>query len=73
MEVKPKVKKWTEENMEYKPKRYIIEMCNDFVKRYENAGKLESTRKINRIRNNYIRRMITEIDAIKSIITEEEN
>lgn len=31
--------------MEYKPKRYIIEMCNDFVKRYENVGKLESTRK----------------------------
>ena len=59
--------------MEYKPKRYIIEMCNDFVKRYESAGKLESARKIDRIRNDYICGMITEIDAIKSIMTEEEN
>lgn len=58
--------------MEYKPKRYIIEMCNDFVKRYENAGKLESAGKIDRIRNDYICGMLTEIDVIKSIMAEEE-
>lgn len=58
--------------MEYKPKRYIIEMCNDFVKRYENAGKIKSARKIDNIRNNYIIGIVPEIDVIKSIIAEEE-
>lgn len=58
--------------MEYKPKRYIIEMCNDFVKRHENAGNVESARKIDRIRNDYICGMLTEIDVIKSIMAEEE-
>ena len=58
--------------MEYKPKRYIIEMCNDFIKRYDNTGKSETARKIDNIRNNYIIGIVPEIDVIKSIIAEEE-
>lgn len=58
--------------MEYKPKRYIIEMCNDFIKHYANSGKSEKARKLDNIRNSYIIGIITEIDVIKSIIADEE-
>ena len=53
--------------MEHKPRRYIIEMCNDFIKRYENAGNIESARKIDRTLVAYIHGYIMEMDVVKFI------
>ena len=48
-------------------KRYVIEMANDFEKRYP-AKAIQ----IIKIRNAYISGIITEVDAIKAMIKESE-
>lgn len=53
--------------MEHKPKRYIIEMCNDFFKRYESAGNTETARKIDRVLVAYMHGYIMEMDVVKFI------
>lgn len=58
--------------MERELKRYIFEMCSDFFKRYKEAGKLDSALRVDKIRDAYICRIITEIGAIKAIVEEEE-
>lgn len=58
--------------MDYKPKRYIIEMCNDYIKKFENGGKSESAEKVNKYRNDYICGFLTETDVIKAIMAEAE-
>lgn len=55
-----------------KLKRYIIEMCNDFQKRYFQDGKYGSVQQIIKIRNAYIHGLITERDAIKSVVSAED-
>lgn len=45
-------------------KRYIIEMCNDFEKKVSTEKEIE----VIKIRNAYISGIISEIEAIKTII-----
>lgn len=52
---------------EYKPKRYIIEMCNNYAKRNEAAGNMEIVERIEKTRNAYISAMLTEDEVIKEI------
>lgn len=53
----------------FKPKRYVIEMLNNHIKHFEQCEKSGTVNYLNKIRNNYITGFITELDAIKSIVS----
>lgn len=52
--------------MEFKPKRYIAEMYNSFMGKWDEDS--EQWKKALCARNNYIMGLITEYDAVKTLI-----
>ena len=50
-----------------KPKRYIIEMCNDFIKRAEKAGEKGKQARLEEARNAYISGLLTETEVIAEV------
>lgn len=51
-----------------KPKRYIIEMCNDFTKKFYDAGLTEQAARIDALRNGYICGLIADVEVMKEIL-----
>ena len=49
--------------MNIKPKRYVMEFANDIERKFPHK-----TSAIFRVRNMYLRGLITEIDAVKELI-----
>ena len=53
-------------NNEMKPKRYVMELANDIERKFP-----YKTSAIFRVRNMYLRGLITEIEAVKELINVE--
>lgn len=59
---------------DYKPKRFVIEAFNHFIKEYENNDlmketvKTEKITKLNKLRNAYICGLMSEREALQTIV-----
>lgn len=51
-----------------KRKRYIIEMCNDFAKKFYENGMIKEAARLDAHRNGYIIGTVSDVEIMKEII-----
>ena len=52
---------------DFKPKRYVVEMCNDQIKQFEAAGDTAAVDRLERVRNGYIMAELTPKEVIMEL------